>query len=176
MAAAKEGTNAGNMILLISSDGEHFELPEAAARLSNVVSNMIEDDCTQNGIPLPNVTSNVLAKIAEYCTKHAAIGSSTDVASSSSSSAAATTAKKEELRSFDARFIDVDKAMLFDLLIAANYMSIKGLVDLASQRVADLIMGKSPEEIRKEFMIENDFTPEEEAAIRKENAWAFEGM
>jgi len=34
-----------------------------------------------------------------------------------------------------------------------------------------MIKGKSPEELRKLFNVENDFTPEEEEAIRKENAW-----
>ena len=32
-----------------------------------------------------------------------------------------------------------------------------------------MIKGKSPEEIRKLFNIVNDFTPEEEEQIRKEN-------
>jgi S-phase kinase-associated protein 1 len=32
-----------------------------------------------------------------------------------------------------------------------------------------MIKGKQPEEIRKLFNIVNDFTPEEEAQIRKEN-------
>ncbi|WMV16103.1 hypothetical protein MTR67_009488 [Solanum verrucosum] len=36
-----------------------------------------------------------------------------------------------------------------------------------------LVKGKTPEEIRKEFDIKNDFTPEEEEKIRKENAWGF---
>jgi S-phase kinase-associated protein 1 len=35
-----------------------------------------------------------------------------------------------------------------------------------------MIKGKSVEEIRKTFNIVNDFTPEEEEAIRKENEWA----
>jgi len=40
--------------------------------------------------------------------------------------------------------------------------------------VASLIRGKSVEEIRKMFNIQNDFTPEEEERIRKENQWAEE--
>lgn len=34
--------------------------------------------------------------------------------------------------------------------------------------------GKTPEEIRKTFNIRNDFTPEEEEEVRRENQWAFE--
>jgi S-phase kinase-associated protein 1 len=34
-----------------------------------------------------------------------------------------------------------------------------------------MIKGKSVEEIRKTFNIVNDFTPEEEEQIRKENEW-----
>lgn len=34
---------------------------------------------------------------------------------------------------------------------------------------ANMIKGKTPEEIRKLFNIQNDFSPEEEAQIRKEN-------
>jgi hypothetical protein len=35
-----------------------------------------------------------------------------------------------------------------------------------------MIKGKSPHEIRKTFNITNDFTPEEEEQIRRENEWA----
>jgi S-phase kinase-associated protein 1 len=35
-----------------------------------------------------------------------------------------------------------------------------------------LSTGKTTEEIRKTFNITNDFTPEEEAQIQAENAWA----
>ncbi|CAN0922876.1 SKP1-like protein 4 [Linum grandiflorum] len=42
------------------------------------------------------------------------------------------------------------------------------------QTVADMIKGKTPEEIRETFNIKNDFTPEEEAEVRRENQWAFE--
>jgi len=42
------------------------------------------------------------------------------------------------------------------------------------QRYFTLYSGKSPEEIRQQFGIVNDFTPEEEAQIREENKWAEE--
>lgn len=65
-------------------------------------------------------------------------------------------------------------SLLFVCLQAANYLNIKTLLDLTCQTVADMIKGKTPEEIRKTFNIKNDFTPEEEEEVRRENQWAFE--
>ena len=154
------------MVTLISSDHERFEVPEAAATMSQTIRHMIEDGCTDGGIPLPNVTGSILAKVLEYCNKHAAASAGGEGSSSSSD--------KEELDKFDKAFVEVDQATLFDLILAANYLNVKGMLDLTCQTVADMIKGKSVEEIRQTFNIKNDFTPEEEAEIRKENQWAFD--
>lgn len=50
-------------------------------------------------------------------------------------------------------------------LQAANYLDIKGLLDVTCKTVANMIKGKTPEEIRKTFNIKNDFTEEEEAQV-----------
>jgi S-phase kinase-associated protein 1 len=42
-------------------------------------------------------------------------------------------------------------------------------LDVGCKTVANMIKGKTAEEIRKTFNITNDFTPEEEAQIKKEN-------
>nr|BAD67757.1 putative SKP1 [Oryza sativa Japonica Group] len=100
-----------------------------------------------------------MIKIIEYCTKHAAVeGRSTAAA---------------ELKRFDEELIDVDTDTLYHLLMAGNLMGVEGVLELAVQRTAELIRGKSPEEIRDTFKIANDFTPEEEEII-KENAWALQ--
>lgn len=41
---------------------------------------------------------------------------------------------------------------------ASNYLDIKPLLDVGCKTVANMIKGKSPEEIRKTFNITNDFT------------------
>ena len=65
---------------------------------------------------------------------------------------------------FDSKFIDIDDLeVIFDIIMAANYLDIKSLLDLSCAKIATLIRGKTPEEIRKTFNIVNDFTPEEEA-------------
>lgn len=45
-------------------------------------------------------------------------------------------------------------------------------MDVGCKTVANMIKGKSPEEIRKTFNITNDFSAEEEEQIRRENEWA----
>ena len=50
-------------------------------------------------------------------------------------------------------------------------MDVKPLLDLTCAKVASMIKGKTPEQIRKTFNIVNDFTPEEEEAVRAENKW-----
>ena len=66
--------------------------------------------------------------------------------------------------------------MVFEIILAANYMDIKSLLELASSKVASIIKGKTPEEIRKTFNIQNDFTPEEEQQIREENQWCMDNL
>uniref|UniRef100_A0A2P2PJR1 SKP1-like protein n=1 Tax=Rhizophora mucronata TaxID=61149 RepID=A0A2P2PJR1_RHIMU len=151
-------------IVLKSSDGETFEVAEGVALQSQTIKHMIEDGCADNAIPLPNVTGAIISKVIEYCKKHAEAASDTDKDLNFS----------DALKTWDAEFAKVDQGTLFDLILAANYLNIKGLLDLTCQTVADMIKGKTPEEIRRTFNIKNDFTPEEEEEVRRENQWAFE--
>ncbi|KAK6245580.1 hypothetical protein SCA6_008670 [Theobroma cacao] len=155
-SSSQKSSSTGRKITLRSLDGEDFEVDEAVALESQTIKHMIEDDSADNGIPLPNVTSKILSKVIEYCKKHVEAPKSDDRSAS------------------DADFVKVDQATLFDLILAANYLNIKSLLDLTCQTVADMIKGKTPEEIRKTFNNKNDFTQEEEEEVRRENQWAFE--
>ncbi|KAJ4850664.1 hypothetical protein Tsubulata_003914 [Turnera subulata] len=155
--------NNGKMITLLSSDGQEFVVEEAVAVQSQTIKHLIEDGCsTGGGIPLPNVTGPVLSKVIEYCKKH-------------SSSSGSTKEEEKELEAWDAEFVKADdyEALAF-LMVAANFLDIQGLMDLAAQTLANMVKGKSPEEVRRMWNIKNDFTPEEAAEVRKENQWAFD--
>ncbi|CAA0827719.1 SKP1-like protein 4 [Striga hermonthica] len=144
------------MIVLSTSDGEIFEVDESVACESQTIKHMIEDGCSTNAIPLPNVSSEVLSKVIDYCRRHVEEKA------------------EDKLKEFDAEFVKVDNGLLLELIKAANYLNIEGMLDITCKAVADMIKNMSIEEIRVHLNITNDFTKEEEDEIRKENAWAFE--
>jgi S-phase kinase-associated protein 1 len=88
------------------------------------------------------------------------------------------------LRSLDADHSDVDmdeqqtsglprkQENVFRLIMAANFLDMKPLLDMGCKYIANLIRGRSAEQIRQTLGLVNDFTPQEEERIRKENAWA----
>lgn len=171
---------AGKMITLVSSEGQPFRVSEAAARLSVVLADMIDNGCAGGNIPLPNVDDRALATVIKYCDKHAAAepGSNhgaADEGGGSSSSGGNTAASKKALDEWDRKLVeDLTQDALFDLITAANFLDIKGLLDASCQKVADMIVKKTPAQLRTMFRIANDFTAEEEEEIRKESPWVFD--
>ncbi|CAN7078298.1 unnamed protein product [Brassica oleracea var. botrytis] len=157
-------------IILESSEGKSFEVDEAVALECQTVKNMIEDDCTDGGIPLANVNSATLAKVIEYCKKHVEAAAEANAGDKDTYGAN----EDIELKTWDADFVKVDQPLLVDLILAANFLIIPGLLDLTCKTVADMMRGKTVLQIREIFHIKNDYTNEEEAEVRKENAWAFE--
>ncbi|URD95635.1 Skp1 family, tetramerization domain [Musa troglodytarum] len=157
------------MITLKSIDGQEFQVEKEACVISEMIK-FVADDCdTDDVIPVTNISGKILAKVVEYMNKHL------EFASKKRSSDAGKEIAEEEIKAWNNDFIkDVDTDTLYYLLIASDYLSIKGLLDLGVKKAADLIRGKSPEQIRATFNIKNDFTPEEEAEFRKENSWVFD--
>ncbi|KAF3923745.1 hypothetical protein ABW20_dc0109138 [Dactylellina cionopaga] len=158
-------------IKLLSSDNVELTVDKEVAERSILIKNMLEDvggDMSDQAIPIPNVNEAVLRKVIEWCEHHK--GDPTPVADEDSDSRK----KSTDIEEWDQKFMQVDQEMLFEIILAANYLDIKPLLDVGCKTVANMIKGKSPEEIRKTFNIQNDFTPEEEDQIRRENEWAEE--
>lgn len=154
-------------VKLISSDGEVFVVEEKVAKMSVMLKNMLEnigrmcDD--EEAIPIPKVESSILRLVIQWATHH-------------KDDPLPLPGEEESGRSafislWDAQFLKVDQATLFQIILAANFLDIKGLLEVSCQAVANMIRGKSPEEIRKTFNIKNDFTEQEEQQVRLENSW-----
>ena len=120
-------------------------------------------------IGLPTVSLMVFRKVIEFCKYHHENGPMNNIEKPLRSPNLADITSE-----WDAAYIAMNQEMLFELIQAANYLDIPSLLDLACAKVAAMIKGKTPEEIRTTFNIVNDFTPEEEAHVREENAWCEE--
>jgi len=155
-------------VKLVSQEEEKFTVSRKVALMSELVKTMVEGDSRENEFPLPNVKASTLGKVVEYMKYHSETPAKEIEKPLKSANMA------EVVPSWDAEFVDVDQELLFELILAANYMDIKPLLDLTCAKVASMIKGKTPEQIRKTFNIQNDFTPEEEEAVRAENKWAEE--
>ncbi|XP_039135185.1 SKP1-like protein 1 [Dioscorea cayenensis subsp. rotundata] len=144
------------MIKLQSSDGMEYEVEEHTAEQSKFLQGlMMSPEARENGITISDVNGTILAKVMDYCKKHAEI------------------ADKVELDSWDSAFINVENHILYDLIMAANSLLISSLLHLCGKKFAELIKGHTADEIRETFGIQNDFTPEEAEALRMENLWEF---
>jgi S-phase kinase-associated protein 1 len=157
------------IITLVSSDGDKLQISEKAASRSQLLKGMIDLYQDDPEIPL-KVKSHILQKIIAYLEYYK------DAEPKEIEKPLPSNNFNECVEAWDYQFIDLELDLIFEIILAANYMDIKPLMELASSKVASIIKGKSPEEIRKTFNIQNDFTPEEEAQIREENQWCMENL
>ncbi|KAK3814163.1 MAG: Skp1 family, dimerization domain-containing protein [Benniella sp.] len=153
-------------VLLTSSEGTEFLIDRDIADMSQLLKCMFQDigEIGLEPVPLPNVSGPILTKVIEYCTHHR---HDPNFHCSNDDTAA-------DIAEWDLEFCKVDQGTLYEMILAANYLDIKPLLDLTCKTVANMIKAKSPEEIRKTFGIINDFTPEEEDQARRENNWVDE--
>ncbi|KAK4267826.1 hypothetical protein QN277_024559 [Acacia crassicarpa] len=149
-------------ITVLSSDGDEFKITVSAAKLSKPLNWMLEDVCFSDDcdeVPTIEVNSKTLVKVIEYCEKHAPRANS-----------GASDSDAEELKKWDIEFMKMDvKDILFHILMAANYLHMEGLYDLACQTAADLMKGMTVSQIRKIFHIKNDFSSEEQEQLRRQH-------
>jgi len=160
---------ASPQVKLLSSDGVEMPVAREVAERSVLIKNIVGDlgeEALSEAIPISNVNEAVLKKVIEWCDHHKADPPASNEDDSDSRK------KTTDIEEWDQKFMQVDQEMLFEIILAANYLDIKALLDVGCKTVANMIKGKSPEEIRKTFNIQNDFTPEEEDQIRRENEWA----
>ncbi|KAL7290296.1 hypothetical protein TKK_0015996 [Trichogramma kaykai] len=160
--------NMHSKIKLQSSDCVYFLVEIKAAYLSTTIKKIAEDSRLSNGdkkktIFLPSVNGATLKKVIEWCTHH-----QDDLPYIENDDPEK---KTDKIPSWDANFLKVDHFTLYDIMLAANYLKIKGLLDLACRAMAKSIKDKGVQQIRKDFNIKNDYTPMEEEQVRKENEW-----
>lgn len=147
---------SNTMCLLVTNDNELFSAKRFIIEQSNVIKNMLEDcsDNPEQPIPLPNISSSVLKMVLEYCSHRHDFPDT-----------GPRPHRLAEIGEWDRKFLTVDDEMLFEIIMAANYLDIKPLLDVSCKTITNKIKNSTPEEIRRLFNV--DFTPQETF----ENQW-----
>ncbi|XP_075240645.1 S-phase kinase-associated protein 1-like [Convolutriloba macropyga] len=160
-----------NMLCLKTNDGTVFKIPEADVSKAETIRRMCADIPAAEGeeeeITLQNINSTIFRKVLEWLKHHKDDPPLPEDDENREK-------RTDDIPPWDQEFLKVDQGTLFEIILAANFLDIKGLLDVSCKTVANMIKGKTPEEIRKTFNIVNDFTPAEEEQIKKENAWCEE--
>ena len=162
-----------SLIKIQTSDLQFNTLREELYKYSEYLNNLVEtsrDISSENeenlSIKLDNVDSSVFLKITDFLELY-----NNDpfkkIDKPLKSDDLSYCVGKEYINFLDT----MEMELLFEVIKAANFLEIESLLDLTCAKVATMLKGKSVEEIRETFGIENDFTPEEEEEIKKENAW-----
>jgi len=162
------------LIELVSGDDHKFEVQSKYLMMSGLLKNMleeIEDDGEEeedaSTVPVPNVNENALQKVIEFCKHHY----------KNKMKAIEKPLRKdfkECVSEWDFEFIRINEEFLIELIMAANYLDLKDMLELGCAKVASMLKGKTAQQIREMFGIENDFSEEEESKIKEENNWCTE--
>jgi len=162
-------------VVLTSNDTKpvEYKVLREAIKMSGLIKDMLEDqgEGEEAVIPVPNVNGRTLKYVLEYVEHH--------FNNKAEPIEKPLKGKVDDVISeWDKGFLFTDLVknheekqheLLIDVIMAANFLNIKDLLDLTCACVASMIKGKTPEQIRALFNIENDFTQEEEEKIREEN-------
>lgn len=172
-APAENLETDANFVTLIAMDGTKCSIKKECAKESELITICMtdedDDDDNDNEVPLPKVTKEMLDIVIEFLNYH-----HENPMGEIEKPLKSPNMEKNVPKWYADKVNNMELETLFELINAANYLDIKFLLDLTCATVASMCKGKSPEEIRATFGIENDFTPEEEKQIREENKWAEE--
>lgn len=158
-------TSSSENYTLISSDGIEFQVSDKIIIQSEVLNDLKQNCGTELKIPIPDITGETLSKIVEFCRHYENappyVPPNRDI---------------EEIiypepNSWEMKFLFLPTELLNQIINGANYLNIQRLIDACCFRLGLMIQGRSVEEIRTIFDIENDFTPDEEENMRRDHIW-----
>jgi len=142
-----EDTAADTLILVScdESNAAEYTIARESALMCNLVKSIIEGDSEVKKIEIKKVSQDILKLIVEYLIHHKG-KTPAEIAKPIRS------VKMEKIveDEWDAQFINkMAKRTIFQIILGANYMDIKSLLHLGCAKIATMIKGKSPEEIKK---------------------------
>lgn len=132
-------------IKLKSAEGKIFSVDRESVKCMEMIENMIAtwgDEMPNEPIHLKQVNSESLEKVLKWCAENKNTQPRYDASS--------------HFNTFDAKFIEDNDDILFELIDVANYLGVKNMLSVLCRSVALKLKNKTVLEIREEFGITED--------------------
>lgn len=142
-------------LTFISNDGHHYQCPVQLS-VSSVISDFFLYHRSRNNsqcpllVPCDHTVVDCIFSYLQQCSQPNHIIDTTRL------------------------FSHASQDQLLALTKGANFLAILDFLELCSLQVANMLKGKSAEEIMKFFNVEQNFTEEELEMVRRENLWLHE--
>lgn len=181
-AAAEKG------VIVTTCDGHEVPIPASHIRHLKIISDMLKHLPDEEGeeevtkVPMPKVGKAELDIILRWTAYHADDPDESDEESDGEDGAAEQDTRCDDIPAWDVDFIKnlvtedgtpgSDLSKLYAVMQACNYLDVKLLLTFCCKFVAARLKDLTVEEARLHFHILNDYSPEEEAQLKIDNAWA----
>jgi S-phase kinase-associated protein 1 len=151
-------------ITLETYDKHIIKVPKNIAEQSGLINMMIEDISDDNAIvvPLANnaCTLTIIKLVIKYLKKH-------------------TEFEKEKVddnvvTAFDNKFEDQPDEIIFKIILAANFLDVKNLLELMCKKIAnELKKCTTVQDVRNRFDIHQEYTPADVDEVKKAHPWVY---
>jgi len=136
-----------DMLIELAQAANYLDIRGLSELCRKTFANMIKVSTPDSSIPIPiqNVKGNTLAKIIEWVTYHKE--------HPDPPVCDADKYRIDNISDWDTAFMNVDMGMLVNLAQAANYLDIRGLLELCCKTIANMIKGSTPEEVKEKIKL-----------------------
>jgi hypothetical protein len=155
-------TLVGKKATLKSEDGFISQIPAEAACTSSTIRDILLRSGTEDEITLP-LQQTIISKVLEFMNYHATVPAAEIMNPLDGDSLGDSGASK-----WDVAFINVEKEIVLDLILAASVLGIKSLFFLAAAKAALMTKGKEGRKLRKDFGLTDDLPGDEEETLLQE--------
>ena len=136
------GFDTPSEIILVSNDKVSFPIAMDIAIEFQLVKSLLSMDPDEHTIEFSNVNAQHLKKVVDYLVYHSETPAKEIPRPLPSTDLVAL------VGSWDADFVDMQTQELFEFILVVNYLDIQPLLNLCCAKVASLLKGKSPDEIK----------------------------
>nr|XP_019546258.2 S-phase kinase-associated protein 1-like [Aedes albopictus] len=142
-------------IKLQSDDGQVFEVSPQLHKCFDTINSMVEGPFRATKIevvmPVPNVNASSLAKVLDWAEYHMDDEPLQDNDS-----------YIPEISEWDRQFLQVEKNVLMEIVLACDFLGNQRLLDITSRTVVDYINNEPPRNVEDSSTLDDDFVAEQQ--------------